>query len=79
MTTTPPETAQELRWRAEEKSLLDEVTPLQLPSPEETQLLLHDLRVHQIELEMQVSCGKYSSGWWRTNFQKDNLYEEIRC
>ena len=54
MTNRRLELPQELRLRAEGKSLLDEAKPLQTPSPEETQLILHDLRVHQIELEMQV-------------------------
>ncbi len=53
MTTTPTETPQELRQRAEEKFRLNEASAFQVPSPEETQILLHELRVHQFELEMQ--------------------------
>ena len=53
MTKTPPESPLKLRQRTEEKFRLDEaVAPLPL-SYGETELLLHDLRVHQIELEMQ--------------------------
>ena len=53
MTKTVPELPQDLRQRAEEKCRLNEATTLQTPSPEETAQLLHDLWVHQIELEMQ--------------------------
>jgi len=42
-----------IRQRAEDISLLDEVKALQQLSPEETHQLIHELRVHQIELEMQ--------------------------
>jgi PAS domain S-box-containing protein len=42
-----------LRRRAEEKSRVNETAIPERLSPEETKQLLHDLRVHQIELEMQ--------------------------
>jgi len=48
------ELPQELRLRAEEKTFLDEATTLQTSSPEEVKSLLHDLRVHQIELVAQL-------------------------
>ena len=50
---TPAESAQELRQRAEERLRQLEAPSLQHPSPEETERLLHELRVHQIEIEMQ--------------------------
>jgi formate hydrogenlyase transcriptional activator len=53
MTNRPVETAQELRQRAEEKYRMDEGRDLQARSTAETKKLLHELRVHQIELEMQ--------------------------
>jgi len=52
-TKTAVETAQELRRRAEEKYQIDEAMTSQQLLPEETVRLLHELRVHQIELEMQ--------------------------
>lgn len=42
-----------LRQRAEGKARLDKATAVKPLSREETEQLLHDLRVHQIELEMQ--------------------------
>jgi PAS domain S-box-containing protein len=51
-----PEQAAELRRRAEEMSLETAVQSpenLEALSPEETQQTIHELRVHQIELEMQ--------------------------
>jgi PAS domain S-box-containing protein len=54
MKTRPPETHQELRRRAEEKFSADETDSLHTPTPEEAKSLLQELRVHQIELEMQV-------------------------
>jgi two-component system cell cycle sensor histidine kinase/response regulator CckA len=51
-----PEQAAELRRRAEEMSLKTAVQSpenLEALSPEETQQTIHELRVHQIELEMQ--------------------------
>ena len=54
MTTTPPETPQQLRQRAEEQFRAQETATTETPTPEETQRILYDLRVHQIELEMQV-------------------------
>ncbi|MFZ4857896.1 MAG: hypothetical protein ACOYL3_16020, partial [Desulfuromonadaceae bacterium] len=53
MTTKQPETAQQLRQRAEEQLRADETSSTGPLSPEETKALLHDLRVHQIELEVQ--------------------------
>ena len=53
MPTTRTESAQNLRKRAEEKYRMDEGTALQNLSTAETKKLLHELRVHQIELEMQ--------------------------
>ena len=50
---TAPDPAQSLRNRAEEKlRTRDDLQPEAL-GPEETRRLLHELRVHQIELEMQ--------------------------
>jgi PAS domain S-box-containing protein len=54
MTTKQPETVQQLRQRAEEKFRADETSSTEPLSPEETKKLLHELQVHQIELEMQV-------------------------
>ena len=51
-----PGAAAELRWRAEEITREKAAQPpenLEAPSPEEMQRTLHELRVHQIELEMQ--------------------------
>ena len=42
-----------LRKRAEQKLPANEAEPRESPSSEETRHLLHELRVHQIELEMQ--------------------------
>jgi len=44
---------QNLRKLAEEKALLDEETSLKTLSLDDARLLFHELRVHQIELEMQ--------------------------
>ncbi len=52
-TKTAAETAQDLRRRAEEKYQIDEAMTSQQLLPEETVRLLHELRVHQIELEIQ--------------------------
>jgi PAS domain S-box-containing protein len=52
MIETAGESDQELRKRAEEKVREDESTH-EVPSPEAAQQLLHELRVSQIELEMQ--------------------------
>ncbi len=43
----------ELRRRAEEKIAQSPLEKMELSLPEETQRVLHELRVHQIELEMQ--------------------------
>jgi len=53
MPTTPTETAQELRKRAEEKFRSKEGSSPGIFSPEEYLRNFHDLGVHQIELEMQ--------------------------
>jgi PAS domain S-box-containing protein len=51
---TPPDTrAASLRQRAEEQFQMEETRELATLSPEETRRLLYELRVHQIELEMQ--------------------------
>ena len=44
---------QKLRQRAEEKSYLEENAVSHPLLPEETERLLYELRVHQIQLEMQ--------------------------
>jgi len=54
MAKTAAESAQELRRRAEGRFSADEPKTTEPISPEETQILLHELRIHQIELEMQV-------------------------
>jgi PAS domain S-box-containing protein len=48
-----PDSAASLRRSAEEQVRAGEARELTALSPEETQHLLHELRVHQIELEMQ--------------------------
>jgi PAS domain S-box-containing protein len=53
MTATPSKTVQDLRKRAEEKYRMGEGRALQVLSTVETKKLLHELQVHQIELEMQ--------------------------
>ena len=53
MTKTQAESAQELRWRAEELLRASEDITRKPTTPEEMQQLLHEFRVHQIELEMQ--------------------------
>jgi PAS domain S-box-containing protein len=53
MTDTPTESGQALRQRAEEKLSTKEVIATEEFTPEETRQLFHELRVHQIELEMQ--------------------------
>ncbi len=53
MTTTPSESVQSLRRRAEELFRTSEYLNPELTSPEETKLLFNELRVHQIQLEMQ--------------------------
>jgi PAS domain S-box-containing protein len=52
MTHSSPESATALRRLAEEKAALSPQIPESLP-PEEARRVLHELRVHQIELEMQ--------------------------
>jgi PAS domain S-box-containing protein len=47
------EPAQDLRRRAEEKAMVDEAKTLEPLSPGLVREVLHELRVHQIELEMQ--------------------------
>ena len=48
-----PADAADLRRRAEEKAHTDEAQVQKTPSPKQAGLLLHELQVHQIELEMQ--------------------------
>src|SRR4030042_3725035 len=48
-----PSDAADLRKRAEKKLKANEARPQESLSPEETRRLLHELSVHQIELEMQ--------------------------
>jgi len=48
-----PADAADLRRRAEQKARADEAQPRKTPSPKEAKRLLHELQVHQIELEMQ--------------------------
>ena len=50
---TAAEPAQKLRQRAEAKYQIDKTMTSQPLSPTETEHLLHELQVHQIELEMQ--------------------------
>ena len=60
MTNRPAQTAQELRQRAEELFRASESLIPELISPVETMRLLHELRVHQIELEMQNEELRFS-------------------
>jgi PAS domain-containing protein len=53
MTGAPTDSNPNIRRLAEEKLRSNEAANLETLSPEETQTLLHELRVHQIELEMQ--------------------------
>jgi len=53
MTITQTESAQEFRGRAEELLRAIEDMTREPTTPEEMQKILHELRVHQIELEMQ--------------------------
>jgi PAS domain S-box-containing protein len=48
-----PDDFADLRRRAEEKALAAEAQAQKTPSPKEAKRLLHELQVHQIELEMQ--------------------------
>jgi len=48
-----PQAGPELRRQAEENARTDEATTEESLSPEETRRVLHELRVHQIELELQ--------------------------
>ena len=45
--------AADLRWRAEDKAKRDETEIQETLSPEDARDLIHELHVHQIELEMQ--------------------------
>ena len=53
MPATPAESSQELRQRAEDLFRASETLIPEMTSPEETKRLFHELRVHQIQLEMQ--------------------------
>jgi len=53
MKTTPPESDQQLRMDAEDAISKEDVAAEQALSLEATQTLVHELRVHQIELELQ--------------------------
>ena len=53
MAQTPSESAQELRKRAEKKFREIKGTAQETLLPDDTEKLLHELQVHQIELEMQ--------------------------
>jgi PAS domain S-box-containing protein len=53
MKTTPPESDQQLRLDAEDAISKEDVAAEQALSLETTQTLVHELRVHQIELELQ--------------------------
>jgi len=53
MTTNLPESPQDLRQRAEELFRSSEASIPEATSPEEIQQILYELRVHQIQLEMQ--------------------------
>jgi PAS domain S-box-containing protein len=53
MTTKQPVSPQELRQRAEELFRASEALIPETTTPDEIQKLFHELRVHQIELEMQ--------------------------
>ena len=52
-TAAPERSASDLRKRAEAKARASEANAADTPSPAESKRLLHELRVHQIELEMQ--------------------------
>ena len=53
MNSKPPKLAQELRQHAEARYKAHIPEASKIPSPGETEQLLYELRVHQIELEMQ--------------------------
>ena len=53
MTTKQPETARDLRQRAEEKFRANEASTPETFSPEETSKLIHELRVHADRTGMQ--------------------------
>ncbi|MEI7816157.1 MAG: hypothetical protein WCI45_03085 [Desulfuromonadales bacterium] len=53
MPTTPSETAQELRQRAEELFRTNDSLITEMPSPKKNKQIIHELQVLQIELEMQ--------------------------
>jgi PAS domain S-box-containing protein len=50
---SPTTPAQRLRQRAEERVRATEATDIEVRTPEQNGVLLHELRVYQIELEMQ--------------------------
>ena len=53
MTATPAESALELRMFAEKKARLNDLNNLKEQFPESSQQILHELLVHQVELELQ--------------------------
>ena len=53
MTATTPESARELRMFAEKKARLNDLNNLKEQFPESSQQILHELLVHQVELELQ--------------------------
>jgi PAS domain S-box-containing protein len=71
MTNAPFETKDALRQRAEEISRLDEAALLKTLSLKDAQQVFHELRVHQIELEMQneeLRCTQHELEASRTRY-----------
>ena len=55
MDMTPKDKHSDLRKKAEQILDADPADVFNVKSPEETRKLIHELRVHQVELEMQCS------------------------